>query len=246
MILMKSSCIFYFVALISAATTTCDKYECARFSTSDQCSSIKMDDTTSTIRLQPCSDSLVCPLELKAEPDTCKRDLELNPRYPGEYCEHAFECHSKKCFKNKCKGFYLNSSCNNSTECELGLYCNAKHTCVRTSTKGHCDESESCGPFAVCNMNKCVDIASLDEGKPANVSAACESFYIFDRKCAKAPKLVWDAPVTGPVVCKDTCRYISSDSIKFTESCRCGMTSEGKSFCNPGTGNFDISDVILC
>ena len=241
---MKSLYILPSLLFISVVTKECYKYECVTFENSSQCASKETDEI---IQLQPCTSPLVCPLELGERPDYCRDNLVLEQRYPGEYCEDGYECYSGECIDNKCKGGDVSKTCSYNYECDAGLYCNDKKVCNHTNIHIDCNSFESCGAFHVCSNYKCVGMGSIDNGKPATVSAACKSFYTYKGNCTEAPKLVRENQCTGPEPCNNTsnrtCLYESNTIKNITDHCKCGMTREGTKFCNPGIGDIDISDV---
>eukprot|EP00826_Nyctotherus_ovalis_P029704 TRINITY_DN2355_c0_g1_i5.p1 TRINITY_DN2355_c0_g1~~TRINITY_DN2355_c0_g1_i5.p1 ORF type:complete len:207 (-),score=61.17 TRINITY_DN2355_c0_g1_i5:153-773(-) len=81
-------------------------------------------------------------------------------------------------------------------------------------------------------------MGSKNKGEDASAPAACKSYHIENNKCQDGPKLIdKDKVCTGG---KTTCKYRLANNTEISEECKCGMNAEGKSYCSPGRGDFDL------
>lgn len=166
------------------------------------------------------------------------------PRPIGEYCSSDEECSSNNCNKARktCAG--SRDTCELETDCDVGLYCGAGKKCEPLRTENQpCSQSEKCAVNLICSLEVCTVMGSKKKGDSASAPAACETYHIEDDKCQDGPKLVdKDKVCTGG---KTTCKYRRANNTEYEDLCKCGMNTEGKSYCSPGRGEFNLRPVTF-
>ena len=97
----------------------------------------------------------------------------------GDKCEVDEECKWGHCTDNKCKAVADGGSCTDDNECSGISYCKINDkgvgACTKLEAKGaSCTNSNQCEWGSVCNLEKCVEMYSLDNGEAANNGEACK------------------------------------------------------------------------
>ena len=97
----------------------------------------------------------------------------------GDKCEVDAECKWGHCTDNKCKAVADGGSCTDDDECSGISYCKINDkgvgACTKLEAKGaSCTNSNQCEWGSVCNLEKCVEMYSLDNGEAANNGEACK------------------------------------------------------------------------
>ena len=230
-----------FLLVCAYADLGCDTFKCDNSLGAETC--LKR-GTNGSYLLKSCSKGKSCQINENLNEGTC---VEYIPsKYPGEYCTNNTECLSGNCTSKKvCRGLNENLECDNDHKCDYGLYCHRKDgkgkcTAVIKHSK-NCTLENRCDAGLVCNKGTCVVIGSIEEGKEANISSACKTFYSNGTHCIKGPILVGSS-----TNCSKDCSYIVNATGKsFNKSCVCGMSENPKKYCSPGIGNLSIEGVLF-
>ncbi len=249
----SSSILFWAVTLTLAlgsvvpTAQTCSRYICTTTAlTGSQCSKADSASSPSTYYLKPCANETeVCTVRFESAPDSCAPTRSNPIRYPGEECNSTKDCYRGTCDATAkiCMAANATQSCEDSVDCNPGLYCEAK-VCVATKNEGADCSSKQCNVNAVCSQGKCVRIGSLPIGASSSAAAACSTFYVRDGLCAEGLTLVRSDSETGPIVCPGVCQYKNKKGeIMEEKACICGMTESNESLCNPGVGDVDPKNV---
>jgi len=246
---MKSLLIFATIlGLCLCDMPTCDKHSCTDLGV-NECAKVEQGAQQLTFHLKPCKDDEKCQLLFGSTPDICRPAKEVPTSYPGEYCEFNENCYGGNCnvTAKVCLGASSGETCTDDSNCNPRLYCDKEiKKCVDVKKENDaCSFSQKCDTHLVCNKGTCVKIGSLKDEIPASAPAACESFYTAKGVCAKGPKLVRDDKDIFPILCPGHCTYKFEDGHEITENCMCGRNDNGDSYCNPGKGDIDLSDVFF-
>lgn len=205
------------------------------------CSRSEVNDTTVTMYVKKCPANEYCKYTFPiapAKPESCTKSLPL--KHIGEYCINKTVCLSNICTDNICRG--ITGACKNTDECDVGYYCGLDRNCRKLIEEGHeCDENNPCELHSVCNRGTCVKAGSLSDNTEADVSSACESFYIDKGRCQKGPKLMNKNYLC--TVKEPKCIYKDHNKTEFTTDCSCGVNDKGNSYCSPGKGDIDPKPV---
>jgi hypothetical protein len=103
---------------------------------------------------------------------------------PGEPCTKNAECQSTTCVNDICIGRQLGQSCDNDTDCDVGLFCSSIGFCIPQQQVGqNCSRDVECSNNCACSLGTCVYYYSFDNFLPANNSVVCASGYVFNGTC---------------------------------------------------------------
>jgi len=97
----------------------------------------------------------------------------------------------QKCAKDKCNGLPLQAKCNP----EKGFQCGMNKTCLNglcveaLNLGDKCSDQDECGPYRICNNDKCIDPWSLEKDAICTIEDACgKGLICVDGKCKEAVK----------------------------------------------------------
>lgn len=234
-----------FISLCSGSEVQCSKFDCFELGEDNKCYTLKRSKHLFDYTLKSCPDGKLCDLESNFDSGLCQDNLPR--RLPGEFCAKPEDCRSKQCDSAKCIGSDAGQPCSNDESCNHGLYCNAGICAAVKKVTENCQAKEKCDAGLVCNKATCVPILSVTEGGEADVSSACGTFFATGGHCVAGPRLK-ERPenADGPIACATDCKYRLGENENYlTSSCVCGMTHEGKKYCNPGIGEIKLNDVFL-
>ena len=71
----------------------------------------------------------------------CSDMIQQQLTLPGEFCQRNIDCQSGTCINNICIGNQFNQSCNNDTDCDVGLYCSDQGSCQNQNYIGQVNQS---------------------------------------------------------------------------------------------------------
>ena len=229
-----------------SASQSCPVYQCdGVFLNPDGCAKQEMINGLLTYSLRVCNGSkAVCNIvSLLDEEDRCASGSSLATQYPGEYCRTNSECYSGSCFKSVCEGEKVNASCLSSADCLPGLQCLYSKCAPANKPDEEC-WFNTCQANSVCNGTHCVLIGSKSIGELASVPGECSSFFVYEGRCTKGPRLKREGNKDS-LACpaSNVCNYTCGEGHFRVLDCVCGMTKSGSKYCNPGQGDVDLSDV---
>lgn len=244
---MKSWIIVPLMAALALARINCPIYNCElNFANKESCYRQSYINGNISLQLHSCLDNKVCDIQQSssdAEQGTCAKAYSAPISYPGEYCRNSSECYSTQCVNSTCVGLSKDSACVSDADCAAGLYC-LSATCQPALKEGEaCDATHRCMSNLVCDSGSCVLIGSRKVGTIASMPGACETMYVFNGKCAAGPTLKTSVGLTNSPE-DGQCVYAFSEGKTITKEPTCGMTSKGKTFCNPGIGDVKIANVL--
>jgi len=244
---MSSKYLLILLPLVFGNLPVCDKY--LNNLTDGECSSAEVNRTEMIFHLKKCKKDQYCsylfPLTSNRSSGEAEKCSNESPKkYIGEYCTNDKECQSSECNLVRKTCASSKSKCEEHGDCDIGLYCSTDKKCAELEDKGKkCSETKKCKVKLICNNEICTEVGSVAKLGDASAPAACETFYIADKKCQEGPKLE-----NGSRVCSennDKCIYKNYEGKLIEEKCQCGMTAEGKSYCSPGIGDMDIGPVFF-
>ena len=174
----------------------------------------------------------------------------------GDKCEVDAECKWGHCTDNKCKAVADGGSCTNDNECSGISYCKINDkgvgACTKLEAKGaSCTNSNQCEWGSVCNLEKCVEMYSLDNGEAADNGEACkggEKRYSQTKQkyvCAFY-KYNDDKSCTGTTTPR--CYYTVTTGLQGdtdgTESDKCDQDKDGKWVCPKIESDQEFQDYV--
>eukprot|EP00826_Nyctotherus_ovalis_P003074 TRINITY_DN10617_c0_g2_i2.p1 TRINITY_DN10617_c0_g2~~TRINITY_DN10617_c0_g2_i2.p1 ORF type:complete len:229 (+),score=52.04 TRINITY_DN10617_c0_g2_i2:696-1382(+) len=219
-----------FVALAAGCLAMkCADYKCGNNNSNEgEC----ITWTVTGMTIIPCKDGLACLMDNKGV-GMCKKPGDIKGKYAGEYCESNPQCRTDNCVNNVCVG-KKDGKCTTHADCDVEQFCD-KEKCAKIEGACSVANNKPCKSNEVCNGDVCVRLASIDNGKPSQVPAACKSYYIKDKKCEQGPTLKRED--------KGMCVYQVGKDPEYTDTKVCVRDSKGSSFCDPGRGKMNINDV---
>lgn len=233
------------LAPLLASGTSCPVFNCSSSAaTSGQCITYTNTTGVDNYLVTPCVAGLYCGFESKAS-STCKYPTDYMPRYPGEYCFDALDCHSGTCLNGKCSGISSGNPCNMTYECNPKLYCDSiSDKCEALLNIGNaCTDTSQCSN-SVCDSLVCTAYFSKANGQPATeispqgLAWACKTGFAKGGLCAAPPvspptKVVTNC--TAGEVCKDQ-NGVSN------KTCTCSYN--GKAYCPLFEGDTQVQAMI--
>lgn len=250
---MKSSWIF--LVVISAAlghNFDCPKYDCKDNVVGE--GAVCALEQRQKLDLHQCNAAagLACQKVEFEAPSVCvKVPAPRHSLLPGQECKEDDDCLSNDCPVPKkegdvrvCRGHKEDAKCGANAECDRGLFCKDRKTCKKVDQE--CDmKGQGCAPNKVCDRatGKCILIASVDNGQPAPFPAACKTYQQDSNgKCVATQTAKNLKMLNCPE--NNQCEYqIGSEQTKAP--CVCGRNTDGRKFCLPGKGDFDVNAVKL-
>ena len=230
----------------------CNRYICNNDLREDLCMVKEVTGSNITYQLKECSEGRVCDLREDDSEARCNNWYTTPLKYPGEYCRNNSECFSGECHANHsiCVGRSESLNCESDDICNPGFYCDAntrKCTSVKKINES-CSQNEKCASYLICNKEKCIVHASLDENAIADHPHACKSYFVSNGICKNGSKLKRgeNDPKFGPIPCPETvgrCTYVL-DGSENAEPCICGITNNTAKYCPPGRGDLILDDVF--
>ena len=102
-----------------------------------------------------------------------------------------------------------------------------------------------CQSTSVCDLGICVHIGSKNIGESAVSIKACKSLFIYEGKCAGGTNIKNSSLKCSKLNGK--CNYVilGREDVDYSVDCSCGYTENNEKYCNPGTFDVSISDVLL-
>ena len=174
----------------------------------------------------------------------------------GDKCEVDAECKWGHCTDNKCKAVADGGSCTDDDECSDISYCKINDkgvgACTKLEAKGaSCTNSNQCEWGSVCNLDKCVEMYSLDNGEAANNGEACKggeirysqtqqkkvcAFYKYndDKSCKGITPSCFYTVTTG----------LQGDIDKTDQDYKCDQDKDGKWVCPKIESDQEFQDYL--
>lgn len=229
---------------------SCPKYECKPSNmifSKDTC----LYSQGSTNYLSSCSAKEYCPL-VTTKNSTCTTSPEPsdNPLYPGETCSKDLDCLSDDCLNQVCVGKPENSTCEESSECDVGLYCSRDFICEAQK-----DELDYCHKDTDCKNNMgCYKWDYEKHGQCIKYYSLPRKEFVFD--CEDNFSLFCESGNCGGPGGKGVCiesikpRYLlyacesdedcvgESFGWQFYGECECGLNPTGTAYCKPFLGDY--------
>ena len=174
----------------------------------------------------------------------------------GDKCEVDAECKWGHCTDNKCKAVADGGSCTDDDECSGISYCKINDkgvgACTKLEAKGaSCTDSDQCEWGSVCNLEKCVEMYSLDNGEAANNGEACKGGEIRysqtqQKKVCAFYKYNDDKSCTGTT---PKCHYtfttgLQGDTDETNEAYKCDQDKDGKWVCPKIESDQEFQDYV--
>ena len=174
----------------------------------------------------------------------------------GDKCEVDAECKWGHCTDNKCKAVADGGSCTDDNECSGISYCKINDkgvgACTKLEAKGaSCTNSNQCEWGSVCNLEKCVEMYSLDNGEAADNGEACKggekrysqtkqkyvcAFYKYndDKSCKGITPSCFYTVTTG----------LQGDTDKTDQDYKCDQDKDGKWVCPKIESDQEFQDYL--
>lgn len=255
---------FFFTFLVFASSQNCPKYECGSLQ-SPLCTS----GSDSTVYVQSCPIGSYCPFNASTPlvPQVCET-IQIELSYPGEPCKTNSDCNINLCLTNfTCAGLPEAAQCNNTLQCNPGLYCtqsniDSETVCTRQIQTGNigCKDSGDCVNVAYCNWtgipgkSRCIGALSLLPGTQIsqcinNLNPVCQNLYcttnIEGSFCADLVKSINILPVkcSSNWDCMSTTdRYVGGF---YLGNCICGNNPNGNAYCSLFPGDYPYQHYLL-
>ena len=194
---------------------------------------------------------------------TCKNNTKPErrerDRFPGEDCKEDKECFVSDgespqvtgvCSPNgKCLGFNATQSCNKTSQCWVGHFCNKTDvntvgSCAPQVKEGeNCKQSWDCVNNRLCLKGKCdakihsISLGEKPEGDAAILDKYCELGFVHDGACSSLNATdAKDEKLESLTVCEfgSKCNYTYNGQSSFQRDCECGYNSNGQGYCPRG------------
>ena len=182
---------------------------------------------------------------------TCtNKENEIKYRFPGEQCQKDSDCYQikpnsifGKCINKQCSGIGSDESCDETSECVAGYYCDKKEKkCLSQKGKGsECSSVYECQNYLLCYEQKCQDVAySFKTGETLKIDSSevvfnkyyCELGSAEDKTCTSLANKNTFTDEYLECQFGSNCEYFSLPSKNaITKTCECGYNSEGKGYC---------------
>ena len=194
------------------------KIQCAKKDSDTTCISVTTENSTSMTYVDPCPSpkKKYCSFNKDTGIGTCTN----KEKYPGDKCDKDSECWGGNCSNGKCKETEDDEPCTSHYECSLKSSCNSvTKTCQPlVAPEGECTEDENCYIGYICSNQKCVGMASLENGEPASNRMACKSGFI--------------GSIAGSMVCvtvekKEDCKWVNKVAQCKVQNTAGSATEEG-------------------
>ena len=206
-----------------------------------------------TFYYKKCDPRYVCNLGLTN--GTCNKTYLEPNKFPGEYCTKADLCHYGKCVNNHCEGNDKGRGCNNSAQCNPGLYCKDGTCREAAKPKEDCSKEIPCVAKAVCTNTtelgemklKCVTQGYFGIGNISTIDLACKTFFTIDDVCVEGYKLYLNGTKRSPPhKCPENniCIYKNSKNLTLKKFCECGKGESGDKMCYSGEGDITMDNYI--
>lgn len=127
-----------------------------------------------TYYLKPCPPNYKCNFNIYAD-SYCSP--VSSSRYPGDYCNKTLPCYSGVCKNHTCQGQNVSDSCSSSSHCNPGFFCSYFEVCKPVLRDGEsCLESYECKTLSVCELDKCIKMYSIANGKQGTLVHKDQNF----------------------------------------------------------------------
>ena len=224
----------------------CPNFVCAPVIHPGICNTLLQDATgTLTFSLQDTCLHQIQYCNFSYQPNVDDHCVIVDNLLPGERCIVDTQCKSGKCdlCHNKCIGASPGGVCAIHDDCNIGLYCGSDSTCKNWNLLNQlCGGTDGeCASYLICHQNKCIVPGTVAIGQAAFNPFACSTLFTMETTpgnfiCASGPILTNSqaCPVNGK------CGYsigTAPNVINVSESCQCGYTPNGSSFCPKGLGD---------
>ena len=184
----------------------------------------------------------------------CVKPLKIGDE--GDKCEVDAECKWGHCTDNKCKAVADGGSCTDDDECSGISYCKINDkgvgACTKLEAKGaSCTDSYQCEWGSVCNLEKCVEMYSLDNGEAADNGEACKGGEI-KKSETKNKKVCAFYKYNDDKSCKGitpSCFYtvttgLQGDTDKTDQDYKCDQDKDGKWVCPKIESDQEFQDYV--
>lgn len=235
---------------ITAEDLSCPAYLCFGSAFPDSvCSAYSQGNNT--VELNMCAKGDICsvPSELFTN-GTCVEASSQPTLYAGESCNGPNQCIESSCVKNVCVGIASGKPCEETSQCDAGLYCSDLHMCEPLIKAGsYCLYDFMCQINSACHPNEqgegiCTPYFSLPNNSPVSCTASGYQPLCQSAMCLQGPGLqdgicIPAASIgpanASPIQCSadsDCVGYNGVHEVAFTSKCRCGYNPQGLRYCD--------------
>ena len=234
------------LSILSICTPQCTVYKCNN--STDDCKVYSEEDGSYSIKKCKTIDQK-CNFDETTKKGTCQYLPASLPA--GEKCVNDTVCISGKCSGGVCQGKKETEDCENTYDCNIGLYCKDKKCKKVLAVNDTCTDEDECGYDSLCYDGKCQKMLSFPSGTQITSSLytfLCETnkvIYIEGKYyCGTTTLIGTEKECKGEQTsCKYTAKY-GDVTTEIEEVCKCNAQYKDKKFCPIGSTDKIFQDGI--
>lgn len=229
-----------------------------------QCSPFPLDNSTGqciekegfTYNLGTCSEEFYTYCPPNQVDSYCQLPIspsDINVSYPGEQCTYDRNCLDSLCLNGVCNGFPVGHSCERTSQCAPGNYCNSTNFCQgQKNVSQACSSDYECFNNLGCYGSVCTPYFTISAGSSLKTCVNGINYLCQTGACGSVNNSwVCLSNLTSnggyPKLCGNDgdCVVISDKMFPtYSTNCQCGFNPIGGSFCNLAPGDKPFQTYI--